>query len=299
MKFCDVADAIEETGACDDKVDCKASRLYLEDQLEKVTKYFDPREARIIKEKASGFDEYYLINQNTIMVDKTLSTLDEKEREMKKNNQIVETIQEKFANFNKEITELLQNNSSSFDQKQPKSKSKQPHDQPQRHFGGIEAETKQSKIPKSPTRRQLNNIDRQLNIYPNYDPQKLTGSRSSEFRGAQTINPKFEVHGQTLSSNKSPRSYDKQPFFITQGVTPRSLDNLSRYLDTHLDDGHNLHPDVLKMPEEDQETKRQNKSKLIPIGGAKKSDQSYSPEPWDTTEMRRSKFGKQQWTSHH
>lgn len=312
MKFCDVADAIEETGACNDKVDFKASRLYLENQLEKVTKYFDPKEARIIKEKASVLDEYDLITENRIIVDKTLSTLDEKEQEMIEKNKIVETV----ARFNKELTEILQ--------KLPKPKAKQPHDQPQRHFEGIGAfskekpvfDAKQSKIPKSPTRRQPDSIDRQLNnehrrqgrsqfqqnTNPNYEPQNQTRTRSSEFRGAQHINPKFELHGQTLSPKESPRPYDKRPFYITQGVA-RSLDNLSKYQDTHLNDGPNRQAENMKMLEEvqekDQETKRRNRRKIIPIGEANNSDMSYSPDPCDSTEMRRSEFGKQQWTSHH
>lgn len=296
LKFCDVADATEETGACNDKVDYKASRLYLEDQLEKVTKYFDPQKARQIKEKASDFDESYLITKNRDMVDKTLSTLDEKEKEMIKKNKIVETA----AKYYKEMTEILQTMDSSFDQTQPKTKAKQPHEQPQRQFGSIGPESytiempkinaKSSKILKSSTRKQPDGIDRQLNIehrrqgrgqfqhntIQNYEPQRQTRTRSSEFRGAQHINLKFELQGQTLSPKASPRSYETRPFFMTQGET-RNLDNLSRYHDTHVYDGRNRHDEYLKMHEKnrekDQETKR------------------------ESVDMRRSDFGKQ-WTSH-
>lgn len=297
LKFCDITDVIEETGACNDKVDYKASRLYLEDQLEKFTKYFDPKVERKIKEKASVFDEFDLITRNRNMVHKTLSTLDEKEKDIIKKNKIVETA----AKYYKEMTEILQNQDSSFDQTQPKTKAKQPQDQPQRRFGSIGAEThtkdtliinaKPIKRPKSPTRRQIDSIDRQLNnehrrqgrgqfqqnTNQNYDPLKQTGTRSSEFKGAQHINPKSELHGQTLSQKESPRSYESRPFFITHSET-RSLGNLLRYHDSHVYDGRNRHDEYWKMPEKNREKDQETK--------------------WESTEIRRLKFGKQ-WTSHH
>lgn len=91
-------EAIDETEEHNDEKDYKASKDYLENQLEKIEIFFDPKEAEKIKTNVSCLDEDHLIKENRDMVDKTLSCVQHQKKEIAERDKAIDETVEEFDN---------------------------------------------------------------------------------------------------------------------------------------------------------------------------------------------------------
>lgn len=94
----------EHTG----ETDFKASKDYLENQLEKFKRFFYPKEAEKNEKKVSYLDEDPLIEENREMVDKTLSIVQKQKKEIAEKDQTIDETVEEFDNVVSKLKQKLQ-----------------------------------------------------------------------------------------------------------------------------------------------------------------------------------------------
>lgn len=262
----DCLGAIDETEEHNDEKDYKASKDYLENQLEKIKIFFDPKEAEKIKTNESCLDEDHLIKENMDMVDKTLSFVQHQEKEIAKRDQTIDETVEEFDNAVNMLKKRLKSIKS-----QPNTTIKQPNYEPYRQTDTSSPE------------KYVDPHD----IIPNQEPQSQTGSFNSQL-DVHDNHGKYKQHSQT-SLTAHPEANKRRP---VDDKTQRQIksppdQNEQRNSEQQIRAGV-CNTKIGTLP---KEQKKKKGSMILRLSQEKNtgSDASYSPEPRIRTPARRSK----------